>query len=83
MLETLLVESQGCRRRERRTRATNIPGGNVSIAPRSIQMAAMDSPVFDYVVFYFYTTKLTSMITFFKRQGCQDVGDSMWSCAKI
>ena len=53
MQETLLVESQACRRRGRRTRATNIPGRNVSMAPRNIQMAAMDSPVFDYVVFYF------------------------------
>ena len=53
MQETLLVESQACRRRGRRTRATNIPGRNVSMAPRNIQMAAMDSAVFDYVVFYF------------------------------
>ena len=53
MQETLLMESQACRRRGRRTRATNIPGRNFSMAPRNIQMAAMDSPVFDYVVFYF------------------------------
>ena len=53
MQETLLVESQACRRRGRRTRATNIPGRNVSMAPRNIQMAAMDSPVFDYVEFNF------------------------------
>ena len=39
--------------RRRRTRATNIPGRNVSMTPRNIQKAAMDSPVFDYVVFYF------------------------------
>ena len=53
MQETLLVESQACRRRGKRTRATHIPCRNVSMAPRNIQMAAMDSPVFDYVVFYF------------------------------
>ena len=39
--------------RGRRTRATNIPGRNVSMAPKNIQMAAMDSPLFDYVGFHF------------------------------
>ena len=34
MQETLLVESQACRRRGRRTRATNISGRNVSMAPK-------------------------------------------------
>ena len=53
MQETLLVESQACWRRGRRTRATNIPYRNVSMAQRNIQMVAMDSPMFDYVVFYF------------------------------
>ena len=53
MQETLPVESPACRRRGRRTRATNIPGRNISMAPRNIQMAAMDSPLFDYVVLYF------------------------------
>ena len=32
--------------------ATNIPGRNVSMAKKKIQTAAMDSPLFDYVVFY-------------------------------
>ena len=41
------------RRRGRRTRARNIPGRNFSMAPKNIQMAAMDSPLFGYVVFYF------------------------------
>ena len=62
MQETLLVDSQACRRRGRRTRATNIPGRNVSMAPRNIQMAAMDNPVFDYVVFYFLIN-ITCMIS--------------------
>ena len=53
MQETLLVESQACRRRGKRTRKTNIPGRNVSMAPRNIHMAAMVSPVFDCVAFYF------------------------------
>ena len=52
-METQLVESQACRRRGKRTRAKHIPCRNVSMTPRNIQMAAMDSPVFDYVVFYF------------------------------
>ena len=52
MQETLLVESPAYRTRGRRTRATNIPGRNDSMAPRNIQMAAMESPVFDFVVFY-------------------------------
>ena len=47
------MESHACRRRGRRTRAKNIPDRNVSMAPRNIQMAAMDGTVFDYVVFYF------------------------------
>ena len=51
MKENPLVESQSFRRR--RTRATNIPGRNISMAPRNIQMAAIDSHVFHYVVFYF------------------------------
>ena len=53
MQENPLVESHACRRRGRRTRAKNIPDRNVSMAPRNIQMAAMDGPVFDYVVFSF------------------------------
>ena len=53
MHETLLVKSQACRRRGRRKRATNIAYKNVTMAPRNIWMVAMDSPVFDYVVFYF------------------------------
>ena len=31
----------------------NKPGRNFSMAPRNIQMAAMDSPVFECVLFYF------------------------------
>ena len=41
------------RKRERRTRATNITGRNVSMAPKNIQMAAIDSPLFNYALFYF------------------------------
>ena len=48
----------GLQEKGRITRATNIPGRNVSMAPRNIQMAAMDSPVFDYVVFYFLLNNL-------------------------
>ena len=40
-------------KRERRTRATNMPGRNVSMAPKNIQMAAMYSPLFNYALFYF------------------------------
>ena len=47
------MESQACRRRGRRTRATNMPCSNISMAPRNIQMGAVDSPVFDFVVYYF------------------------------
>ena len=39
-------------RRGKRTRATNVSGRNVSMAPQNIQMAAMDSPLFDSVVFF-------------------------------
>ena len=53
MQETPLVESQACRRRGRKTSATNIPGRNIYMAPRNIQMVAIDSPVLDYVVFNF------------------------------
>ena len=53
MQDTLLVESPACYRRGRRARAINIPGRNVYMAQRNIQLAAMDSPVFDFVVFYF------------------------------
>ena len=41
------------RRRGRRTRARNIPGRNFSMAPRNIQMAAIDSPLFGFVGFNF------------------------------
>ena len=40
-------------RRERRIRATNIPGRNVSMAPRKRKKAAIDSLVFINFVFYF------------------------------
>ena len=32
---------------------TNLPGRNISIAPKNIQMAAIDSILCDYDVFYF------------------------------
>ena len=40
------------RRRGKRTRAINIPGRIVAMAPKNIQMAAMDSPLFDYIVLH-------------------------------
>ena len=40
-------------RKGRRTRATNILGRNISMAPKNIQIAAMDSLLFDYVEFNF------------------------------
>ena len=52
-LPTAVVHWWIPRIRGRRTRATNVPGRNVSMAPKKIQRAAMDSPLFDYVVFHF------------------------------
>ena len=87
MQETLQVESEACRRTGRRTRATNIPGRNVSRAPRNIQMAAMDSPVFDYVVFYFL---LNNMYGAQWSQGlprylnpCTNWLPDSWSCSTL
>ena len=51
MQETPLVESH--KKGKANRRAINIAGRNVSMAQKYIQMAAMDSPLFEYVVFYF------------------------------
>ena len=44
---------------------------NLSMAPRNIQMAAMDSPVFNYVVFY---VLLMTCIVGSEQRGCPGRG---------
>ena len=53
-LPTAVVHWWIPRIRGRRTRATNVPGRNVSMAPKNIQMAAMDSHFFLFCCVSFF-----------------------------
>ena len=43
----------GLQKKGKKNRATNISGRYVSMATRNVKRAAIDSPVFEYVVCYF------------------------------
>ena len=50
--------------------ATNMAGRNVSMAPKNIQMSAMDSPWFHYALFYFLLNWHLIEETFLAQKKC-------------